>query len=166
MVAICGSLSPPSAPSATLEAASTNAATRFTVVFIRVSLDIVKVRLKGFQILDEIGLLAGGEAEREGGVVVIDDGAEGREPSVVIEAALLVREEPLERRGPIVFIGRALRLEIVDSDLGGGVHVPAPLGEQRRHVAGRALARPVEHRLAARGRGLVEAARRRGRRRD
>lgn len=40
------------------------------------------------------------------------------EPAVVTEAALLAREQALEGRGPMAAVGRALRLEIVDADLG------------------------------------------------
>ena len=41
----------------------------------------------------------------------------------------------LQRRGPVAAIGRAIRLEVVDADLRGRVHVPARLREERRDVA-------------------------------
>ena len=65
----------------------------------------------------------------------------------MIEAALLVCPESLQRRGSITFVGRALGLKIVDADLCGRVHVPTGLGEDRRHVTRRALRLAVEHDL-------------------
>src|SRR6185436_10955200 len=92
---------------------------------------------------------------------MLDDGSEVREPAVVIEAALLPREQAAQGRGSIPLIGRAAGLEVVDADLGGGVHVPPGLREQRRHVAGRAPGAAVEDGLSPRRRRRVEARSRR-----
>src|SRR5205823_2031940 len=89
-------------------------------------------------------------------VVVVDDMAQGREPAIVIEPALLMRPEPLERRRPVVPIGRSISLDVVDPELLAPVHVPAGLGEERRDVARRALRLGVEEHLAACRRAPVE----------
>ena len=68
-----------------------------------------------------------------------DDPGERREAAVVIEAALCVRPQALQRRGAVMAIRRALRLEAVDADLVRRVHVPARFGVERRHVAARAV---------------------------
>ena len=78
-------------------------------------------------------------------------------PAIVIEAALLVRPEPFQRRRAIAFVRRTVGLEVVDADLGGFVRIPARLGEQRRHVAGGALRFAVEECFAARGGLLIVA---------
>src|SRR5262245_23334587 len=80
------------------------------------------------QVLDEISLLRIGQAEALERVVMVHHVEQGREPTIVIEAALHVRPQTVERRGAIAAIGRALGLEVVDADLLGGVHVPAGLG--------------------------------------
>ena len=55
----------------------------------------------------------------------------------MVEPALLLgaRAQAAERRGAVAPVGRAIGLERIDADLAGQVHVPAWLGEQRRHVA-------------------------------
>src|SRR5689334_17291344 len=96
-------------------------------------------------------------------VVMIDDGSQRREPAVVIEAALRVGPEPAQRCGTVSLIGRARSLELVDADLRAGVHVPAGLGEERRHVTTAALGSAVEQGFTVFGSGtVVAAARRRG----
>src|SRR5512140_2531189 len=90
------------------------------------------VLLQGLQVLDEIALLLRVEAEGKEGVVVVDDVAECGETTVVVEAALLVCEQPLERRSAVALVGRAFRLEVVNADLFRFVHVPARLGVERR----------------------------------
>ena len=82
----------------------------------------------------------------------------------MIEAALRVGEQPVQRRRPIPPVGRTLRLEVVDADLGRRVHVPAWLRQQRSRVAADALGLALEQLRAAGGGHLVEAVRRRGRR--
>ena len=81
-------------------------------------------------------------------VVVLDDGAQVGEAAVMVEAALLPREQTRERRRAVPLIGRSRGLEVVDADFLGGVHVPAGLGEERRDVTRRAARRAVEDRLA------------------
>src|SRR4051794_41691147 len=68
-------------------------------------------------------------------VVVVDDIAQGGEAAVVVVAPLAVRPEPLERRGAVVAVRRAVGLEGVDADLRRCVAVPARLGVEGRHVA-------------------------------
>ena len=80
---------------------------------------------------------------------------QGGEPSVVEEAALLMRPQSREG-GRAVHVGRrAVGLERVDADLARRMHVVSRLGVKRRNVTGRALARTVEDRLAAFERNLV-----------
>ena len=55
-----------------------------------------------------------------------------------------------------MWVGERSAWNAVDADLGGRVQVVAGLGEERRHVTGRALARTVEERLAALERRLVD----------
>src|ERR1044072_8155880 len=93
-------------------------------------------RSERFEVLDEVGLLGRAEAERLHRVVVVDHVEQSGEPAVVVEAALGVRPQPLERRRAVAVVGRAVGLEAFDADLRRQVHVPAGLGEQRRHVAG------------------------------
>src|SRR6266540_6098170 len=75
--------------------------------------------LQGLQILYEVALLPRGKPQPEKPVVMIHHVEQRGEAAVVKEPALLVRPEPLQRRGPVMFIGRTVRLEIVDADLGG-----------------------------------------------
>src|SRR5579883_2218794 len=85
---------------------------------------------------------------------MIDDRAESREAPVMIKAALLMAEQAAERRGAIHAGGRSFRLEIVDPDLVGGVHVVTGFGKQRRNVTPRALGLSVEEVLSELGRGV------------
>src|SRR5205085_1753507 len=107
--------------------------------------------LDRLQVLDEVALFRFRESEAEVAVVVVDDRAVVREAAVVIEAAFRAHEESRERRGAVAIVGRARRLEVVDADLGGGVHRPARLAEERRNVARGATPAALEDRLAARG---------------
>src|SRR5438105_12963337 len=88
-----------------------------------------------------------------------DDGVQRPEAPVVVEAALGVREQAAQRRRPVSLVRRPLRLEVVDPDLGGGVHVPAGIRIERWHVAGRAFRRVLEERLPAARRCRPSAAR-------
>src|ERR1044072_8950171 len=93
-------------------------------------------------------------------IVVIDQLAQRSKEPVVIEAALRVCPQSLERRRAIALIGRALRLEGLDADLLGRVHVPARLGIERWDVAACAVSLANEQLFATlRGR-CVEAVRR------
>src|SRR5438045_3711467 len=98
---------------------------------------------KRLQIFHQIGLLILRELERERRIIVVYDIPQRGEPAIVVEAPLLVREEPPERRGPVALVRRSARLEVVDPNFLAGVHVPPRLGEQRGHVAARALGRAV-----------------------
>ena len=97
---------------------------------------------------------------------MIHDRAVVGEASVVIETALRAHEQARERRRAVHPVGRAARLEIVDADLGGTMHRPSRLAEERRHVARRATPASFEDRLPARGRGRIERPGFRFRRRD
>src|SRR5690606_20161561 len=93
-------------------------------------------RSERLQILDQIRFLTLAEAESEESVVVVDDVGERREAAVVIEAALRVRPEALQRRRPIVGVLRAApRVLLVDADLVEAMHVPPGLREDRRNMA-------------------------------
>src|SRR5262249_15633655 len=111
-----------------------------------------------FQILDEIVDVRGAQVQAERVVVMLDHGLERGEAAVVIEAAFRVRPDALERRRAITVIRRPIGLEVVDADLLAGVHRPARLAVERRHVAGRAACLPLEERLAACCGRRVEAA--------
>src|SRR4051812_24973940 len=53
----------------------------------------------------------------------------------MVEAALLVSEQPAEWGRAVPFIGRAIRLEVVDADVRPRMHVPARLRPERFDVA-------------------------------
>src|ERR1051326_8263634 len=114
--------------------------------------------LQRFQVLDEVRLLLAVQPEAEVAVVVVDHGRQVREAAVVIEAALLVRPQPGERRRAVLVRRRAVRLERVDAHLLRRVQILPGLRIGRRHVAGRALAPALEHFLSAPRRRDVEAA--------
>src|SRR5262249_10437786 len=119
------------------------------------------------QELDEIGSLAGGEAQSEEAVVMVDHVGQGREASVVVEAARQVGPKTLERSRAVPPVRRPHRLEVVDSDLAGSVHVPSGLGVEGWYVAPGAVGLAVEEELAALGGRAVETSarsRRRGER--
>src|SRR5262245_6711576 len=96
------------------------------------------------QVLHEVVLLGGCQAQVEHRVVVLDHSQQGREPAVMVEAALLVGPQPGQRSGAIHVRRRTVCLEVVDADLASRMQIPARLGEDRRHVARRALGLPVE----------------------
>src|SRR4051812_41096149 len=106
------------------------------------------LRSKRLQVLREIVLLATRQPQREVLVVVVDHIGERREAAVVIEAALHVRPEAAQRRRTVAPVRRARRLEIIDADFLGRVHVPARLGVERRHVTAAAIRLAIEQRLA------------------
>src|SRR5437879_1396787 len=90
-----------------------------------------------------------GETQVERLVVVLDDGEKRRIAAVMVEAALLMRPQSLERRRAIALVRRSVRLEAVDADFVGGVHRPSGLGKERRHMTRRAARRAGEDGLAA-----------------
>jgi hypothetical protein len=91
-------------------------------------------------------------------VVVFDHVEQCREPPVVVEAALLVRPQPGQRRRAGHMGWRAVGLERIDTDLGGGVQILPGLRVQRRYVAGRAFCDAVEDRDCAANPYLLQAA--------
>src|SRR5690349_3339319 len=94
--------------------------------------------LERLQVFREVAFFTGRQPEREVRVVVVDHGGQRRETTVVIEAPLGVSPESTQRGSAVPLIRRAIRLEVVDADLFAGMHVPAGLGEERRHMTGRA----------------------------
>src|SRR6266705_3628259 len=104
--------------------------------------------LQRLQVLDQIGLLLRVQPEHELPVVVLDHVAQRSEAAVVEEAALLVRPQSRQRGGAILAGRRAVGLEGIDSELGRRVQVVPRFREERRNVAGRALAPAVEDLLA------------------
>src|SRR5262245_45921964 len=91
------------------------------------------------QELDEVALLLVAQAEAEELVVVGHHVDQRCKTSVVVEAALLMCPQSGERTRAVAVVGRAIRLEIVDADLAGGMQVPPGLGVQRRNVTARTL---------------------------
>jgi hypothetical protein len=75
---------------------------------------------------------------------VIHHISQRREPAVVIEPSLLVREQTSER-GSAVSLGRGtVSLKVVDTYISGRVRVPAGFRVQGRHLAAGALRLPAE----------------------
>src|ERR1051325_10133747 len=129
-----------------------------------VNVDGRRRRRQRLHVFDELPLLLARQAEVEEAVVVVDHVEQSREASVVVEAALLVRPQPVERSRSVTLVGRAHGLELVYSYFGPRVHVPARLCEERRRVAGGAPGLVTEKLLALLRGHLVEAAHgRRGR---
>lgn len=89
---------------------------------------------------------------------MINDVEQGGEPFIMDEAAFLMRPGSLERRCPVHIVRRPHRLEVVNADLGGPVHVPPLLGKERGHVAPGTVGLPFEEGFLARCGCLVEAA--------
>src|SRR6266702_352945 len=67
--------------------------------------------LQGLQVLDEVVLLSPRQPQPEKPVVVIHHVEQRGKAAVVKKPALLVRPEPLQRRGPVVFVWRPVRLK-------------------------------------------------------
>src|SRR3954452_2508273 len=84
-------------------------------------------RSQALEVLHEVGRLPGRQAERHAGLIVVDDGAEGREAAVVVVATLRALPEPAQWRRPVHARRAPFGLEGVDADLPGRVQVPARL---------------------------------------
>src|SRR6202521_4462049 len=99
------------------------------------------------------------QAKFEERVVVIDDRAEVCESSVVIEAALLPREQAAQWRGPIAVGGSTIGLKVVDTDFRRRMQIVARFGVERRCLArlgsrhGEDLASAGSRRRVVRARG-------------
>src|SRR5215217_1850055 len=107
------------------------------------------------QELDQVELFLSRQGEVEAAVVVVDDGAQSGIAAVVVEAALRLRDDSPQRRRSVAERRGAIRLEVVDADLFGGVEVPAGVAEGRRHVAIGAASLAIEERpTPARGRAV------------
>src|SRR3954449_1711369 len=114
------------------------ASSRVRMVIADVSV-LDRERLQSAQVVDEVRALPRGQVQSERAVVVRDHGLQAGEAAVVVEAALGVRAQALERAGAVHVRGRPVGLEVVDADVARGVQVEPRLGEQGRHVARRAL---------------------------
>ena len=86
------------------------------------------LELEAQQVLDQVTLFTVGEAQAHTGVVVIDDGTQISETTIVIEAAFKVGRDRADRRRTITQIGSAIGLKVVDADVAGLVKIPAGLG--------------------------------------
>jgi len=118
------------------------------------------------QILNQIMFLAGRQSEMEACVVVVDDGSESGEATIVEEAALRVRKDRADRRRAIPPVRRSIRLKRVDADLGRRVQVPARFGPDWFDMTVVAAGFAAEQLIAPLGRCRIEAAGARLRRRN
>src|SRR6476660_549979 len=90
---------------------------------------------------------------------------QGGKAAVVIEAALGMCPQAVERSSAIAVVRRAVGLKIVNADIRGEMHVPSRLGHQRLDMAASTLTFAIEYCLATRCCCAIEAASRRRRRR-
>ena len=132
-----------------------NARARHVSSNLRAVEDVTR-RSQRFEIFDEVECVLIAQPEIEHLVVMLHDGEQRRETPVVIEPALLVAPESLQRRRAVPMVGRAVGLKIVDANLSPGVHRPAWFREERRHVARRTPPSTVENRLPVIGRTRIE----------
>src|SRR5690242_17689029 len=124
----------------------------------------LRSKRKAQQILNQVALFRGGQAERHARVVVIDDVVQRGEAAVVIKAAFEMCEEIPNRRSAVASVGCAVGLEVVNANFRGGMQIPAGIGPERLDVAVVALGLATEQSVAAGGRRGIEAAGRRLRR--
>src|ERR1041385_308059 len=82
------------------------------------------------QIGHQVELLLLGQIKPEKAIVMIDDIVQSREPPVVKKSSFLMCPESAQGRGPILPVGCAICLKVVDPDLARGVHIPTRLGEE------------------------------------
>ena len=99
------------------------------------------VPLQRLQILNQVGLLLRGQAQPELGVVVIHYVEQRGETPIMVKTASLVRPQPLQRGGAVLLVRCTVRLEVVNTQFLGGMHVPTGFSERRWNVAGRAVGR-------------------------
>src|SRR5581483_4286203 len=88
-------------------------------------------------------------------VVVVHDGIERGEAAIVIEPAPGVGPEAPQGRRAIAAIRRPVGLEVINANLGAGVHVPARLRVRRGEMAASALLLSVDAWLATIGGVMV-----------
>src|SRR5688572_30221817 len=84
-------------------------------------------------------------------IIVIYDVPKRGETTVVVKAAFRTCEQPIQRRRPVALVRRTVGLEVINANFGRRVHVPAWLGEERGHVAGRTPRLPIEYGYATGG---------------
>src|SRR6516165_5121662 len=92
------------------------------------------------QIFDQVGLLPDRKAERHTRIIVVYNVEESCESPIVVEAALGMSPESIERRGSILPVGRAVGLKVVHAYFRPTMQIPAGLRVQGLHVTGAALA--------------------------
>src|SRR5438045_7324440 len=81
--------------------------------------------LQLFQVLHEVVLLRGGEAQLQDIVVMLDDVTQRWKTPVVVKTALGTGEQAPQRRRAVFSVGRTGRLEVVDADFLASMHGPA-----------------------------------------
>src|SRR6516165_9618972 len=92
-------------------------------------------KLQRLKVFDNVSFFLIGQIKTQKGVVVINNIEECREPAVMVESALLVGPEPLERCCPVHSVGRPKRLEIVYSNFCGLVHIISGFCIKGRNMA-------------------------------
>src|SRR5688572_11626879 len=95
--------------------------------------------LQRLDVLNQFRSFPGRQAQTQHSIVVVYHCVDGRKPPVMVEPAFLTSEQSSERRRAIATVGRPVCLKIIDTDFGRGVHRPAGLGEQGRHMTPAAL---------------------------
>src|ERR1041385_8904115 len=110
------------------------------------------------QILNQVALFRRREAEGHARVVMVDNLVQGRESTVVIEAALQVSEEHADGRRAVPQIRRSIRLKAVDADFGRHMQIPAGIGPERLDVAVIALGLAAEELVSTRCGSRVKTA--------
>src|SRR5690349_664508 len=80
--------------------------------------------LKREKILHEIAFLLFRQAEAKTSIVMIDHGEQRRGPAIVKEPALLVSEDPRERRCTVAVVRRPFGLEIIDANVFRRMQIP------------------------------------------
>jgi len=88
------------------------------------------------------------QTQSEKVVVVFNYVSQRRKSAIVIEAALLMCPETLQRRRSVSSIRGAIRLKIINADFSRCVHIPAGLREQRRDVTRGAFRFFVEYQFS------------------
>src|SRR5215471_19646117 len=76
----------------------------------------------------------------------------------MVKTAFCAREQAPEGRGAIPFVGRAVGLEIVNTDFVWRMHIPPRFGKQRWRMASGATGLAREKRLAAGRRNCIKTA--------
>src|SRR6185437_2919212 len=113
-------------------------------------------RLQRQQILNQVAFFVRSQSKAEATIVVIHDVSERGEAPVVVEAALLMREQTAQRSSAVLMIWSAIRLERVDAHILGRMHVPPWFRPGRLDMAIIAFCFAAEERVATLGRFRIE----------